>query len=88
VIRVVVNSPPLIFPSKIRKLNLLRDYKVYVPNQVVKEVARGKRKNKEEVLLIEEFFEKENVTKKWVEIIPPPSRNSGEGEKAAISLAL
>ena len=46
-------------------MNLLRDYKVYIPIQVVRRVARGKEKNREDVLLIEEFLRREDVTKHY-----------------------
>ena len=86
-IKIVVNCSPLIFLSKIGRLDLLRDYTVYIPIQVVREVAKGKEKNREGVLLLEEFFRRENVTKKKVEIFPTLPNNLGEGEQAVISLA-
>ena len=85
--RIVSNSSPLIFLAKIGKLDFLKGYQLHVPEQVIGEVI-GKNKEKDQSLLIEDWLQKNNTTVKRPELLHNMPYGLGDGEKAAISLAV
>ena len=90
--KIVINSSPLIFLSKIEKMHLLTELfdEIFIPSTVFYEtVTRGKEKMMEDAFVIENFInENENkitivdVDFQGVEEIP-----LGIGEKAVIAFA-
>lgn len=84
--RIVSNASPLIFLAKIEKLQLLEKHEIIIPAQVHEEIIKGKL-GKEDA--IEELIEKNIIKVEETKIIPElEKQNIGEGEKAAISLAI
>ena len=86
-IKLVVNSSPVISLAKIDKLDLLKRYSILVPTQVVEEIMKGKARNFPEIPLIESFLRASNVIQKEAEILSELPPKLGKGEKATISLA-
>lgn len=82
------NTSPLVFLTKIGKLDLLESYKISIPQQVFDEISMWKNKNKEDYLILEDWINKNNVAIEKVSVLKNLPSNLGEGEKAAISLAL
>lgn len=88
--KIIINSSPLIFLSKIGKLYLLKELfdEILIPSSVFNEtVTRGKEKMLEDALMIENFINENKIQVKdadirWLEDVP-----LGAGEKAVISLA-
>src|SRR3989344_2607135 len=81
----ISNTSPLIFFSKINKLNILKELftTITIPNAVKEEILA---KDKPGTLAIEKAIEE-----KWIKIVNPESPlevSLGKGEKFAISLAL
>src|SRR3989344_898010 len=86
--KVVSNASPLIFLAKIERLDLLSGYEVIIPLQVYEEVLKG-LDNKDDAhkikILVERNIIKTEETKIVRELL---DSNLGDGEKAAISLAI
>ncbi len=85
---IVSNTSPLIFLAKIGKLDYLKDCKISIPQQVFNEILMWKNKGKEYYLILEDWIDKNKVNIEKVEILKNLPLSLGEGEKAAISLAL
>ena len=85
--KIVSNSSPLIFLAKIGKLDFLKGYSLLVPEQVIDEVI-GRNKEKDSSVLIEGWLQKNKVTIKKTELLRSLPAGLGDGEKAAISLAM
>lgn len=81
--KLVADTSPLIFLSKLNKLDYLLEHKLYIPTQVVKEIEQGKQQDPTNYLFNDPNWHVEDV-----KIIPNLPRNLGDGEKAAISLAV
>ena len=88
--KIITDSSPLIFLSKIGKLYLLKELfdEILIPSSVFNEtVTRGKEKMLEDAFVIENFINENKIPIKdvdigWLEDVP-----LGAGEKAVISLA-
>lgn len=85
---IVSDSTPLIYLSKIGCINFLKDLfdKIIIPNNVYEEVVvQGKRRGKNDVLLIES-----NIEKGFIEVKDVKStlelNNLDKGEKECIAL--
>ncbi len=85
--KIISNSSPLIFLAKIGKLDFLKGYQLLVPEQVIGEVI-GRNKEKEQGMLIENWLRKNSATVKRPELLRNLPDGLGDGEKAAISLAV
>jgi len=85
---IVSNTSPLIFLTKIGRLDFLKDYKIFIPLQVFDEILMWKNKNKEDYLVLENWINKNNVAVEKVFALKNLSENLGNGERAAISLAI
>ncbi len=88
--KVVINSSPLIFLSKIGKIDLLTELfdEILVPSDVFYEtVTIGKEKRREDAFVIEGFINHSKVKVKDVDIQWLGELPLGKGEKAVISLA-
>lgn len=87
--KLVSNASPLIFLAKIGKLELLDNYELIIPKQVYEEINKGAKIGREDAQRIENLIEKKiiKVEESYInnEI---EKQNLGNGEKAAISLAI
>ena len=87
--KIVSNASPLIFLAKIGKLNLLEDYEVIIAKQVQEEILKGGQSGREDSHKIESLIKNDKIKVEEIEIIAElEKQNLGEGEKAAISLAI
>src|SRR5574341_773209 len=89
--RIVVDSSPIIFLSKIGKIDLLTELfdEILIPSNVFYEtVTQGREKMLDDAFVIENFINQSSKVKikdadiRWLEDLPV-----GKGEKAVISLA-
>jgi hypothetical protein len=90
-VAVVSNSTPLIFLSKIGKIQHLRELFdfVIIPSEVYEEVVvSGKKGGHPDAIAVEELVKRGFIVVKEVEIAHLLDAPIEEGEKAAISLAL
>jgi predicted nucleic acid-binding protein len=91
--KIVINSSPLIFLSKIEKMHLLTELfdEIFIPSTVFYEtVTRGKEKMMEDAFVIENFInenEKNKVTIADVDFRGFEEIPLGIGEKAVIAFA-
>ncbi len=85
---IVSNTSPLVFLTKIGKLNFLNEYDLFIPQQVYDEIILWKNKGKDDYLILENWIKKTNVSVEKVSILKNLPQSLGEGEKAAISLAI
>ncbi len=91
--KIVINSSPLIFLSKIEKMHLLTELfdEIFIPSTVFHEtVTRGKEKMMEDAFVIENFInenEKNKVTIVDVDFRGFEEIPLGIGEKAVIAFA-
>ncbi|MEK6949120.1 MAG: hypothetical protein AABX34_02790 [Nanoarchaeota archaeon] len=85
---IVSNTSPLVFLAKIGKLGFLKDYRIFIPQQVFDEILMWKNKNKDDYLILEDWINKNNVSMEKVDLLKNLPQSLGEGEKSAISLAL
>ncbi|TAN45200.1 MAG: hypothetical protein EPN22_04185 [Nitrospirae bacterium] len=86
--KVVCNTSPLIFLSKINKLNLLETYNLYVPHQVEVEISKGLKRHKEDAQQIIKYLGGKSVSRTKVALLKDLPAFLGPGERAAISLAV
>lgn len=87
--KIASNASPLIFLAKIEKLGLLDKYEIIIPKQVYEEISKGEEIGKEDAQKIKTLIEKDIIKIEEVEINKEiEKQNLGEGEKAAISLAI
>ncbi len=59
--KVVCNASPLIFLAKIRKLELLGRYRLYIPSHVKVEIVKGFNRSKQDAQLILEYLSGNNI---------------------------
>lgn len=85
--KVVCNASPLIFLAKIRKLELLDRYKLYIPSHVKAEIVKGLKRNKQDAQLILEYMSRNNIQTSKCALLKNLPAFLGSGEKAVISLA-
>lgn len=84
--KIASNASPLIFLAKIRKLGLLEEHNVSIPEEVLDEIKR--RGNSEDAEIISCFVESRKIAVKNVQILRQLDNYTiGKGEKSAISLA-
>lgn len=84
--RVVSNTSPLIFLAKLGKLKFLNQYDVIIPEEVYKEVERGK--GRDEFVAIRRLIEEGGIKIGKTEIDERLPVSLHQGERAVISLAL
>lgn len=86
--KVVCNASPLIFLSKIGRLDLLDAYNLYIPSQVEAEILAGIKKKREDAKPIADYLKNRKIEP--VKVIPLRNMPSslGAGERAVISLAV
>ncbi len=88
---IISNSTPLIYLAKLNKLDLVfKTYKkILIPKEVYSEVViEGKKMNKHEVVLIEEFINKKLIKIKDAGLLHQELRFLHIGEAKAINLCL
>ena len=88
-INIVSNASPLIFLAKIGKLDLLETFEIIIPKQVYSEIKEGEKSGREDSHKIESLIKNNKIKIAEIEIMAElEKQNLGEGEKAAISLAI
>ncbi|HDH06457.1 MAG TPA: hypothetical protein ENH01_12265 [Nitrospirae bacterium] len=86
--RVVCNASPLIFLGKINRLELLDNFKLYVPSQVEAEIARGLKLRKEDAQQIIHYLDSRKIEAVKTPLLKNLPHFLGSGERAVISLAV
>ena len=87
--KIASNASPLIFLAKIGRLDLLENYGVIIPKQVYSEIKEGEKSGREDSHKIESLIENGAIKVSEISINKElEKQNLGEGEKAAISLAI
>lgn len=86
--KIVSNTSPLIFLSKLNYLDILLDNIVYVPQQVMVEIEEGKHKGQGDYQIITGLLEHPHFHVIETALLTHLPQNLGEGEAAAISLAV
>ncbi|MBI4697455.1 MAG: hypothetical protein HY758_00665 [Nitrospirae bacterium] len=86
--KAVCNASPLIFLSKIQKLDLLDNYKLHMPSQVEAEIIRGLTGRKEDARQIIEYLNNRKIEAAKISTLKDLPHFMGCGERAVISLAL
>jgi len=87
--KIISNASPLIFLAKINRLDLLADYELTIPKQVYEDIIKGEETGKEDSQKIKTLAERSIIKVEEVEIDKElEKQNLGNGEKAAISLAI
>lgn len=85
---IVSDTSPILFLAKLGKLSFLSDYAVHVPPQVVTEIKEGGDKGHSDYIIIERMLEEIKFKVVEAPLLPALPANLGEGESAAISLAV
>ena len=85
--KIVVNTSPLIFLSKLNKIDYIKGNEIFIPTQVINEI---KVLNETDVALYELINKNLDVLKPKIEEtnLLPNIKNLGIGESAVISLAI
>ena len=86
--KIVSNTSPLIFLAKLGKLKFLSAHTVYIPQQVIDEIRRGKETGHPDYAIIHELIAGLKVHVIDSPVLPHLPENLGVGESAAISLAV
>ena len=86
--KIVSNTSPLVFLTKINRLDFLKGYKLIIPGQVFEELTEWEKIDSESCLKLKEWISKNKIAVKKVDAISNLPQSLGKGEKAAISLAL
>lgn len=87
--KIISNTSPLIFLAKIDRLDLLADYELIIPKQVYEEIGKGTETCKEDAQKIKTLVERKIIRIEETNINSELEKlNLGNGEKAAISLAI
>lgn len=87
-IKAIIDTSPLIFLGKIRRLSLLSVYKLFVPFQVEEEILKGRERHQKDSLLIAEFLKNQKISIVEVGIRETLPSYLGKGEQAVISYAV
>ena len=87
--KLVSNASPLIFLAKIDRLDLLENYEMIIPKQVYSEIKEGEKSGREDSYKIKSLIENGTIKVDEISINKELEKhNLGEGERAAISLAI
>jgi predicted nucleic acid-binding protein len=81
---VVCNASPLIFLAKIKRLNLLDIYSLYVPAQVEAKILKGIRRKREDAKLIIDYLKQRNIKPVKTSLSRDLPNFLGIGEKSVI----
>lgn len=82
------DTSPLLFLSKIKRLDFLSGIELYMPPQVLEEIRNGEVAGHPDYLLIEKMMEKLTVRIQTTKMLSSLPSNLGSGECASISLAV
>lgn len=85
---IVCDASPLIFLAKIRRIDLLNTYSLFIPFQVEAEILKGIRKEREDAKTISEYLKERKITPFKISLLRDLPDFLGSGEKAVISLAV
>ena len=86
--KIVSNTSPLIFLTKIRRLDFLRGHDLIIPEPVFEEISEWEKTDSGNHLILTKWIVKNKIPLKksaTLEGLPP---SLGRGERAAISLAI
>ena len=86
--KIVSNTSPLIFLTKISRLDFLEGYNLIIPEQVFEEISEWEKIDSEGHLKLKGWISKKKIAAKKVEVLNNFSQGLGKGEKATISLAV
>lgn len=86
--KVVCDASVLIFLSKLGKLHLLKGHTILIPEQVYEEIKIGKAKEKEDYIKVDQDIQEGKIQIRKVEAWSNVPFTIGEGENAAIALAI
>ncbi|MBI2176204.1 hypothetical protein HYU40_02530 [Candidatus Woesearchaeota archaeon] len=86
--KIVSNTSPLVFLTKINRLDFLKGYKLTIPGQVFEEIIEWEKIDSESCLNLKEWISKNKIAVKKADVTSNLPQSLGKGEKAAISLAL
>ena len=86
--KIVSDASPLIFLSKIGRLQLLESHTLLIPTQVAEEILQGKAAEKPDCLAIAERLTAGQITVKPIALLQNVPFTIGAGENAAVALAL
>lgn len=84
----VCNASPLIFLAKIKKIDLLDRYVLFIPAQVESEILNGIEKGIENANIIIAYLKKRKIKSIKIPLLRNLPDSLGTGEKAVISLAI
>ena len=87
-VNAVCDASPLIFLAKLKRLDLLNIYSLFVPSQVEAEILIGIKKKYEDVKLITEYLEQRKIKPIKSYVLKDLPDFLGDGEKSVISLAV
>ncbi len=86
--KIVSNTSPLIFLTKIRRLDFLSGYGIIIAEQVFEEIMEWKKIDSANHLTLTEWIGRNKINVKKVNVSDNLPQGLGKGEKATISLAL
>lgn len=86
--RIVSNTSPLIFLTKIRRLDFLKGYDITIPQHVLEEINEWGKIDAESHLILTNWIKKNKIVIKKSDTLGGLPSSLGKGEKAAISLAV
>lgn len=86
--KIVSNTSPLIFLTKIGRLDFLNSCQLIIPEQVFEEIKEWEKVDSDNHLRLVSWLGQNGITPKKVEISSKLPPSLGKGEKAAIALAI
>ncbi len=86
--KAISNTSPFIFLTKLGKLNFLDSYDILIPAQVIEELEKWEKIDSDSYLTLNRWIKNKKITPTKVDVLRDLPKGLGEGEKAAISLAL
>ena len=86
--KAVCNTSPLIFLTKIERLDFLNSYSLIIPEQVFQEISEWEKIDTESHFRLKDWIGKNRVAVKKAGFMTNLPESLGKGEKAAISLAM
>lgn len=86
--KAVSNTSPLIFLTKVGRLNFLDSHDILIPAQVFGELEKWEKVDSDSYLTLNRWIKNKKITPTKADALRDLPKGLGEGEKAAISLAL
>lgn len=86
--KAVTNTSPLIFLTKINRLDFLNGHHLTIPEQVLEEINAWQKIDSDGHLKLMSWIGRNKIATKKAKILDSLPKSMGKGEKAAISLAV